>query len=243
MEQGSDGTADSTIAHEERTSKSRTRKITRESASGMGKSFIGLTGAERRSYASIQLMPKKDRPAQPCPFLSKKNAIVNCWKPGGICSLRSYEKSGDTGIVTIDSRGSSLRATCPSRFEEGNTIYGWIGEALLEDISAVGIGETPFLERVPLMEKEGLLSARSVGRIDNVLVVPASDPLHWCPVEKQAVYFSGEKMGLEFAYIAEFSGEAIPFPTKNRRPDYRSSGPKRCCRNSKSRCQMKKHLG
>lgn len=191
-----------------------------------GKSFVRLSKEERRFLAAIQLMPKKERPTQVCPFLSKNGKVINCWKPGGICSLRSYEKS-QMGVVGLDSRQSTVRVTCPSRFEQEDTIYRWIGEVLLGDGSAIGIGETPFLERVPLMDIASLASARKVGRIDNVLVIPESEPLQWCPVEKQAVYFSGEKMELEFRYIKDFPEDSIPFPVKNRRPDYRSSGPKR----------------
>lgn len=78
------------------------------------------------------------------------------------------------------------------------------------------------------MQSSDVQVLRKVGRIDNVLVVPRSEPLHWCPVEKQAVYFSGERMELEFRAMSETSAEkGLPFPIKNRRPDYRSSGPKR----------------
>ncbi len=191
-----------------------------------GKSFVQLSPEERRHFASIQLLPKKEKPQQPCPFLSKTGKPVNCWKPGGICSLRSYQKSAETEEITVDPRGSSIRTTCPSRFEEENIIYSWIGEVLLNKKNAVPVGETPFLEKMPDLQNSKQAS-KKVGRIDNVLVVPQSDPLHWCPVEKQAVYFSGEKMQLEFEVMANVFSKELPFPIKNRRPDYRSSGPKR----------------
>jgi hypothetical protein len=112
-----------------------------------GKSFVKLTAAERRFYASIQGLPDAERPPQLCPFLSKVGKPVNCSKPGGICSLRSYEKPPDGGVVAVDSRASSIRTTCPNRFEEAGTIYRWIGKTLLGDEAAVAVGETPFLER------------------------------------------------------------------------------------------------
>jgi hypothetical protein len=43
----------------------------------------------------------------------------------------------------------------------------------------------------------------------------------------QAVYFSGDAMGKDFGYIARYDGNDLPFPAGKRRPDYRSSGPKR----------------
>jgi hypothetical protein len=51
--------------------------------------------------------------------------------------------------------------------------------------------------------------------------------LDWCAIEIQAVYFSGPGMEEEFKYLRAFQQEGIPFPQKIRRPDYRSSAPKR----------------
>jgi hypothetical protein len=65
-----------------------------------------------------------------------------------------------------------------------------------------------------------------VGNIDNVLLSP-KDHRNWCALEIQTVYFSGRKMGLLFEHIRDFPIDAIPFPDLPRRPDYRSSGPKR----------------
>ena len=49
----------------------------------------------------------------------------------------------------------------------------------------------------------------------------------WCALEMQAVYFSGGKMEDDFALMRAWKGPGLPFPQKHRRPDYRSSGPKR----------------
>ena len=122
-----------------------------------------------------------------------------------------------------------MRTLCPARFEEGSEIYRWIGEVVLGSNVAVPIGQINFLERVPLIgaADEGTTRLPEVGRIDNVLVIPGSDPLQWCPVEIQAVYFSGPNMQLEFKTILEYKGSGVPFPSRVRRPDYRSSAPKR----------------
>jgi hypothetical protein len=50
---------------------------------------------------------------------------------------------------------------------------------------------------------------REVGRIDNILIVPDSKPMEWCPVELQSVYFSGKKMAVDFENIASSSGEEL----------------------------------
>ena len=55
----------------------------------------------------------------------------------------------------------------------------------------------------------------------------AGAPMAWAALEIQAVYFSGNAMRGEFeAYAAESVDWPI-FPAGRRRPDYRSSGPKR----------------
>jgi len=65
-----------------------------------------------------------------------------------------------------------------------------------------------------------------VGRIDNVLVRPSASKLEWCALEMQAVYFSGRSMQADFALMRTWLGPGVPFPTGQRRPDFRSSGPK-----------------
>jgi hypothetical protein len=86
-----------------------------------------------------------------------------------------------------------------------------------------------FLKRVPAIgEEESQGPGREeVGRIDNVLMVRDTEPLHWCAVEIQAVYFSGDSMNRDFQAILLHKGHDLPFPAGRRRPDYRSSGPKR----------------
>ncbi len=72
-------------------------------------------------------------------------------------------------------------------------------------------------------------AGEDVGRIDMILVAEqtvADSDLKWCAVEVQAVYFSGREMAIEFRDIIERGGAAA-MPVEGRRPDYRSSGPKR----------------
>ena len=118
-----------------------------------------------------------------------------------------------------------LRTVCPNRFEEEGFIYRWVGERVLGSSAPVVVNEVGFLERV---SGEGARASKDeVGRIDKVLVLPDSKPLAWCALEVQAVYFSGTTMTKEWPIIKQHSGEGIPFPVGSRRPDYRSSGPKR----------------
>lgn len=63
--------------------------------------------------------------------------------------------------------------------------------------------------------------------IDKVLVNPSNQAMQWCALEMQAVYFSGHRMENDFAAMRTWRGPGIFFPQAQRRPDFRSSGPKR----------------
>ncbi|WP_419915094.1 NotI family restriction endonuclease [Hoeflea sp.] len=91
---------------------------------------------------------------------------------------------------------------------------------------AVQIGEVGFLQSAGNLDSS---PGEDVGRIDMVLAksnAPKDHPMQWCAVEVQAVYFSGNKMSVEFDSLIASKGVA-KMPVENRRPDYRSSGPKR----------------
>lgn len=144
----------------------------------------------------------------------------------GFGSLRLYEKSSQTGEVKpATGESGQLRTVCPLRFEEDHLVYQWVGETILGSNDPVVLGEIGFLESPPSPEIETVPS--DVGRIDRVLVVRNSKPLSWCALEVQAVYFQGRAMKNDFAVIRGHVGDALPFPAVLRRPDYRSSGPKR----------------
>lgn len=191
-----------------------------------GRPFNTLTHAQRKELAAIQSLPKAQRPFLPCPFKSE-DLTIPCNKPGGTCSFRLYERSRLTGEVKlVEGEQGALRTFCPNRFEDAHLIYRWVGETLLRCPEPVVLNEIGFLESPPteMQEEE---AADSVGRIDNVLVAPGSQPLTWCALEVQAVYFSGKGMKDEFEAIMTHPDDTIPFPVYIRRPDYRSSGPKR----------------
>lgn len=194
-----------------------------------GRSFSSLTGEERQHLASIQRLPKRDRPEQVCLPRSLTGATVACSKEGGVCSLRLYGKDGQTGEVSPDTRDDVLATTCPYRFYEGNRVFEWIGKTILDTPNPVTVGEVGFLEREgPRSELEGETVDRDdVGRIDHVLVHPSTERLCWCALEMQAVYFSGDSMQKDFRAIEQAPDDGIPFPAGRRHPDFRSSGPKR----------------
>lgn len=185
-----------------------------------GRLLTSLSDAERLEFATMQT-PSGKKPMA-CPFKGG-----NCSKDGGVCSLRLYAE-GEGGVaVPVDGPQGELRASCPSRFHEGLAAFHWAGEVLLEDNQAILVPEVGFLESSKTTDNEG---GEDVGRIDMVLVKHAAAgpvaPFQWCALEVQGVYFSGNKMELEFQAIAKAKG-ALLFPAATRRPDYRSSGPKR----------------
>lgn len=201
-----------------------------------GHSFVNTTAEQRREYARIALSePLANYP--PCPFKAA-DGTQRCTKKGGICSLRLYERFDAAGaaVATATVEGD-LRAVCPHRFKQGGTIYREIGRSILGTTEPRIVDEVRFLQRprlvgmAPAEENEDAaepeVEQEDVGNIDNVLVHPDADPLRWCALEIQAVYFSGKGMKSLFEHIRDCPHDALPFPDLVRRPDYRSSGPKR----------------
>lgn len=186
---------------------------------GVGLGSMSASERVRRAKAEIDT---EETSGQPCPF----QAGPSCNKKGGVCSLRLYQRSKDG---TVSGTGP-LVTTCPNRFLESGTIFRWIGETLLGNSGALVLGEVGFLDRLrpnALGGEDAEDAQEFVGRIDCVLVHPAFERLEWCAVELQAVYFSGMKMSHEFKMLSEATQESVPFPARHRRPDWRSSGPKR----------------
>ncbi len=203
----------------EKKSKTRSRHSIGE---WYGRAFEFFSSKQRRDqaklHAGLTTIAGLD-----CPF--QKNRICN--KKGGVCSLRRYEQIDDGPVKGI----GPLVTTCPNRFLEDNTIFRWIGEEILQTKSPIILGQIGFLDRLRPAEEtsdgEEDDSRDFIGRIDNVLVHPSKEPIDWCAVELQAVYFSGKSMNREFTMLAAQEFREIPFPAAQRRPDWRSSGPKR----------------
>ena len=179
-----------------------------------GRLFTSLAPDERRRYADLQAKPKGQREEIECPFRSTPEEPVTCNKDGGVCSIRKYVET-DSDIVVPDGLEGALCTTCPSRFREGRVVFEWIGETLLRCSEPVVLGEIGFLQGA---------QGKSVGRIDSILVDPKLDPLEWCALEMQAVYFSGKTMSVEYRQLRESTATEMEFPSGRRRPDFRSSG-------------------
>lgn len=196
-----------------------------------GHSLTELTGAQRREYASEVLKPKRERVSQPCPFQSRKEGAV-CSKEGGVCSLRLYSyashpENGRAVGVPVEGKQGGLRATCPYRFHDQLDVFKWVGETILGDADPSLVGEVGFLEAGASTDSAG---GDDVGRIDMVLVsrkTVSGAPMAWTALEIQAVYFSGDAMRGEFQAFSDPTVDWVVFPAGRRRPDYRSSGPKR----------------
>lgn len=188
-------------------------------AEWFGHSAQGLSTKTRQIFAHAALKPGGS--AQACPFAL--SVAAPCNKPGGVCSIRQYQERSDGSVRPAQSR---IATVCPNRFLENAKLLRWAGEVMLSTHHPILVKEVPFLAK---LTKSGVETAtRKAGRIDWVLVDPnASDALRWCAMETQSVYFSGKKMETEYANWARAAAEELPFPVETRRPDYRSSGPKR----------------
>lgn len=192
---------------------------------------MALSPDRRREFAANSLRPKKERDPQLCPFQALKTQAI-CSKSGGVCSLRlyNYQAEPETGRamgVPVEGSQSGFRATCPYRFHERLDIFNWVGEIILGDPSPSLVAEVGFLEADATTDTAG---GDDVGRIDMVLVsnvTPDEAPMNWAALEIQAVYFSGDAMSAEFKAFNDPNLNWVTFPAGQRRPDYRSSGPKR----------------
>lgn len=187
-----------------------------------GRSLADMGAEERRLLAEKALAGTG---AMDCPWQSQAGSAVKCGKVGGVCSLRVYEATSAGQAVPLSGEDAGFCTTCPKRFYERGDVFCWVGEVVLGHANPVVLGEVGFLERGRPTEKAAVV--RRVGTIDHVLVVPDREPLHWCALEMQAVYFSGASMSKEFEQLKVCQQTGIPFPAGIRRPDFRSSGPKR----------------
>lgn len=174
-----------------------------------GRAIIALGADEIRRLSSVP-----NRTAM-CPF---KGTL--CAKKGGVCSLILLERDEQGRVVSV---GSPV-TTCPNRFLQDGIVFQWVGETLIETGTPEVVSEVPFL-MAAVGEEE--TKQDEVGRIDSVLVNGDTKQMSWCALEMQAVYFSGMKMEDDLSLMRKWRDKGIPFPQKIRRPDFRSSGPKR----------------
>ena len=198
-----------------------------------GSAFETISPPEKHRSAQAEVEVNAIRGLE-CPF--QIDAICN--KKGGVCSLKLYEQTGAAPVVS----SGPIVTTCPNRFLEQNVVFKWIGKTILNTDDPIILGQVGFLDRLKSDAEASKLQLAGgdgddgeeeedkrdfIGRIDNVLIHPASEPIEWCAVELQAVYFSGKSMRQEFGMMADLCWLEMPFPRAHRRPDWRSSGPKR----------------
>ena len=179
-----------------------------------GRLFTKINPYDRKELAGVKGVKKVS-----CPH---RKDIKMCNKNGGVCSLAAYRMDEDGSAIYNNSDFVTL---CPNRFWQNNLIFKEIGKHILKAEKPFLIKEVNFLQRIDF---EGNIQNEFVGKIDLILTKNDHENriLDWCAIELQAVYFSGMAMGPEFNEIRKHP-DIIPFPKKNRRPDFRSSGPKR----------------
>lgn len=181
-----------------------------------GRLITRLNKDERAKYSTIKKAKKVV-----CPH---RNDLEMCNKKGGVCSIILYRKGEDNSVI-VDPKSDDLVTICPNRFWQNNTIFKEIGQTILNTENPKVLKEVKFLQSIDF---QGRMKNDYAGKIDTILtrVSSKNSLIDWCALEIQAVYFSGEAMGSEFNAIQE-QPKNILFPAKSRRPDFRSSGPKR----------------
>lgn len=220
-----------------------------------GKDVMTMTGEERRKAAGVATGEIKEKLL--CPFMATMSPGATCNKKGGVCTIRRYERSPQGQVFPSlgASIATTCPARFLGKDAAGRPALEWVAEKMLDNKNATIVKETPFLrqllssaaklkQRNPAVQLDLEIlqdgpeyygaaalpeEGKKAGRIDWLLMDPLTendaDP-KWCALETQAVYFSGDKMGPEFAAYS-YAPESILFPIGFRRPDYRSSGPKR----------------
>ena len=176
-----------------------------------GRSFAELSAEDRKASAAAALGNLVG--GQICPFQAR---APKCSKAGGVCSLQRYEE-GEKGKL-----GAAVGVPvimCPNRFEENDLLLRWLGE-----IVGFSWDETRFAREVAFMQSSS--TGKPAGKIDLVVANTANKALKWFGLEIQAVYFSGAAMTSEFEAASQHPQAPI-FPSKIRRPDWRSSSAKR----------------
>jgi Restriction endonuclease NotI len=213
--------------------------------------MTALSPDDRQAFGRLALKQfenaiRNAEDAPPCPFLSTLLPGARCNKKGGVCSIRKYGAGQDNTATHV--AGGRVVTLCPNRFvqemEDGKSLFVWISEKMLDVSKPIIVKETPFLRKIvdaklpveavrdPEVADEVEAEEeeeKKAGRIDWIIVNPESmkaPELEWAAVETQALYFSGKKMPLEFHMYAAAPSPVL-FPITPRRPDYRSSGPKR----------------
>ena len=172
-----------------------------------GHDFAVLDAQERQRLASIALREKTG--GTQCPF---QPGTRECRKKGGVCCLRKYRDENGRAI----SAGPPV-IVCPHRFAQDGMVANWLADIM-------GFRDPYMAHEVPFMRSP--ITGKLAGKID-LVVAEGRDAADWVALEIQAVYFSGQKMAVEFDALAEDDGLLPPSPQKRRRPDWRSSGPKR----------------
>lgn len=215
-------------------------------AEWFGNDITKMTPEERQTFGRLAVQQDETGDlsnAPACPFLSTLIPTAKCNKASGVCTIRKYSPGSES--IGVPVAGDKIVTVCPLRFLQpvasGQSLFAWVAEKMLDIANPTVVKETPFLRKV--LDASAATNAvdmdgengeeddegKKAGRIDWILVNPAtmdSGELEWCAVETQSLYFSGNKMRLEFDAYAEAPSPVL-FPVGKRRPDYRSSGPKR----------------
>ncbi|GAV19110.1 restriction endonuclease NotI [Mariprofundus micogutta] len=183
---------------------------------------------ERQSIAEDALKPI-DEFNRICPYLSSVTRLEKkCSKKGGVCSVQLYSQNNDQ----VSLEGIKV-AICPSRLVSRNVLREIAHKILGDQISPILVKEVPYSVSLTKTNKSG--TPQAAGRID-WLLVDGDNPTRFCAVETQSVYMQGTSQDHTFRAFIESNGD-MTMPPNTRRPDYKSSVPKRLAPQLESKAQ------
>lgn len=187
-----------------------------------GDMVTDMTAEERASAADDALAGGEvTQHGRLCPFVQHLEPGAVCNKKGGVCSIMPYSGEEPAPPASV----------CPRRLLDKDKSGKDIFDVLTQECFHVKsksdyavIREVPFLEKI---DEKGQARGAKAGRIDWVLVAnPEDNRPDWMAIETQAVYFSGASMNEDFEMYRR-NPRQLHVTSKNRRPDWRSSGSKR----------------
>jgi hypothetical protein len=184
-----------------------------------GQDIFSMNDATRLEIASRAMLSYEEA-AHPCPDQSNLTGQERiCSKPGGICSVQRYATDTAGRIVPT---GIQV-AICPHRITSKAVLNEIAPKVLGVNVAPVLVKEVPYSISLVNTLKSG--KPATAGRID-WLLVDQNNTLNFCAIETQSVYMSGKSQKNTFSAFIKSNG-AMVMPPDYRRPDYKSSVPKR----------------
>lgn len=162
-----------------------------------------------------------------CPHRFKENDKIYQWVGGIVLGEESPDFVEEVPFLERDRHPSYSRIwreSSEQQNDDSDDDVGRIDGILISAAVENSTESTGEQESAEVEDEDGELAEQLEQEYKPELSVDMND---WCGLEIQSVYFSGDKMSLEYEPFTEISPPNVPFPEGRRRPDFRSSSAKR----------------